>query len=302
MPRRRAMPDAPTLVCVGNLTIDEAVSPSGERVESIGGDALFAALAARWTGGNPAILAPLGDDAHPALLAAVRMAGTDPETLPRRPMPMVRNVVRYDDAGGRVWDLVLGDDHFEALSVHPSDVTAVVLRASGVLLSAMALHAQLELALWLRTRTAATIYFDPQEDYVAGNEDRLLDAVRACDVFLPSEVEATALAGTSDLNAAARTFLGIGPRVVVVKRAAAGCLVATREHPEPVLIPADAVEPMDSTGAGDAFCGGFAAEHQRSGDAIAAARSGAAAARIAVSGPGVTALLDAVTATSGVDR
>jgi ribokinase len=296
------MTEPAPLICVGNLTIDEAVSPAGQRVESIGGDALFAALAARVACGNPTILAPLGTDAPPALLAAIRSAGTDPDSLPRRDLPLVHNVVRYDDTDGRVWDLVLGEEHFEALSVHPSDVTADVLEASGVLLSAMALHAQLDLAAWLRKRTAATIYFDPQEDYISGHEAALMDAVRACDVFLPSEVEAAALAGSSDLDAAAATFLGLGPRVVVIKRAAAGCLVATREHPEPVHIPADVIEPVDSTGAGDAFCGAFAAEHLLSGDVHAAALAGAAAARIAVSGPGVTALLAAVTATSGAER
>jgi sugar/nucleoside kinase (ribokinase family) len=296
------MTEPAPLICVGNLTIDEAVSPAGQRVESIGGDALFAALAARVAGGNPTILAPLGTDAPPALLAAIRSAGTVPDSLPRRDLPLVRNVIRYDDTDGRMWDLVLGEEHFEALSVHPSDVTGDVLEASGVLLSAMALHAQLDLAAWLRKRTAATIYFDPQEDYISGHEAALMDAVRACDVFLPSEVEAAALTGSSDLDAAAATFLGLGPRVVVIKRAAAGCLVATREHPEPVEIPADVIEPVDSTGAGDAFCGAFAAEHLLSGDVHAAALAGAAAARIAVSGPGVTALLAAVTATSGADR
>src|SRR6478609_11238292 len=128
------MADAPALVCIGNLTIDEAVSPAGTRVESVGGDALFAALAARLAGGNPTILAPLGTDATPALLAAIRSAGTDPAALPRREMPTVRNIVRYDDAGGRVWDLVLGDAHFEALSVHPADVADGTLTAAGILL------------------------------------------------------------------------------------------------------------------------------------------------------------------------
>jgi ribokinase len=296
------MSESPTLVCVGNLTIDEAVSAGGQRVESIGGDALFAALAAKVAGGHPIILAPLGVDAPAALLAAIQSAGTDPETLPRRDLCSVRNVVRYDRTGGRVWELVLGEEHFEALSVLPSDVPTGVLTASGVLLSAMALRAQLELSAWLRPRTPATIYFDPQEDYIVGNETALLDAVRACDVFLPSEVEAAALAGSSDLEAAAATFLQLGPRVVVIKRSAAGCLVATRERPHPVLVATDAVTPVDSTGAGDAFCGAFAAEHLRSGDAYAAARVGAAAARIAVDGPGVSALLAAVTASSGADR
>ncbi len=61
-------------------------------------------------------------------------------------------------------------------------------------------------------------------------------------------------------------------------------------------MPTDVVDPVDSTGAGDAFCGAFAAEHLRSGDAYAAARAGAAAARIAVSAPGMSGLLAAVTA------
>ncbi|MCU1697383.1 MAG: hypothetical protein JWR34_3446 [Mycobacterium sp.] len=290
------MPDtAPSLVCIGNLSIDEAVSPTGSRVESVGGDALFAALAAKLAGGNPTVLAPLGTDATPALLAAIRLTGTDPATLPRRDLPTVRNVVRYDVTGGRAWDLILGEAHFEALSVHPADVSDAVLAAPGVLVSAMALHAQLELAAWLRDRTTATIYFDPQEDYIAGNETALRDAVRGCDVFLPSEIEATALAGTSDLHVAAATFLQLGPRAVVIKLAVAGCLVATRERPEPTLVPTDVVEPVDSTGAGDAFCGAFAAEHLRTGDAYAAANAGSRAARIAVGGPGVDGLLAAVT-------
>ena len=90
---------APSLVCIGNLTIDEAVSPAGTRVESVGGDALFAALAARLAGGNPTVLAPLGTDATPTLLAAIRSAGTDPATLPRRELPTIRNVIHYDDTG-----------------------------------------------------------------------------------------------------------------------------------------------------------------------------------------------------------
>jgi len=296
------MTDASSLVCIGNLTIDEAVSPAGERVESVGGDALFAALAARVSGGNPTILAPLGNDAVPALLAAIRSAGTDPTALPRRDLPTVRNVVRYDEAGGRVWDLVLGDAHFEELSVHPADVSDAVLAAPGLLLCGMALHAQLELAAWLRSRTPATVYFDPQEDYIAGHEAALLDAVRACDVFLPSEIEAITLAGTAELNAAAETFLGLGPQVVVIKLAAAGCLVATSERPEPTVVSADVVEPVDSTGAGDAFCGAFAAEHLRSGDPYAAAAAGAAAARIAVGAPGISGLLAAVTNSARVVR
>lgn len=159
----------------------------------------------------------------------------------------------------------------------------------------MALAAQLALAGWLRQHTSATIFFDPQEDYIAGNEAALCDAVRACDVFLPSEIEAAALAGTADLGAAAQFFLDLGPHTVVIKRAEAGCLVATRGAPT-IELAADVVEAIDSTGAGDAFCGAFAASYLRGNDAGAAARAGMAAARLAVTGNGIESLLAAVDA------
>jgi sugar/nucleoside kinase (ribokinase family) len=282
------------LVCVGNITLDEAISRTGEHTESVGGDALYAALAARLVGGRPRILAPLGDDAPPIVLHALRAAGTEPTLLPRRDQPTVRNIVRYDGSGGRDWQLVLGEDHFERMSVHPDDVSDEVLAAPGILLSAMALQPQLDLAAWLRPRTEAVIYFDPQEDYIAGHEAELRSAVAACDVFMPSEVEAVALAGTHLLAEACRLFLSHGPHTVVIKSAEAGCCIATRDRPEPVFLPANLITPVDSTGAGDAFCGAFAAEHLRTNDPLAAAVAGTSAARVAVSGNGIDALLSAV--------
>lgn len=291
------MGEPATLVCIGNLTVDEAISPEGLRTVSAGGDALFAALAARLAGGRPRVLAPIGADAPEELVAALRLAGTDPTLLPRRSRPTVRNEVVYADDGTRRWTLVNGEEHFEAMSVTPADVPRDVLAADGILLSAMALGPQLELAAWLRPRTAAVIYFDPQEDYCAGHEDALLDAVAACDVFLPSEFEAVALAGTADAAAAARRFLDLGPRLVVVKRAERGCLVVTGDGW--VAVPAEPATVVDATGAGDAFCGAFAAAHLASGDPLAAARAGAVAARAAVSGPGVSGLVAVLTTPAG---
>ena len=289
------MSDRPVLVCIGNLTVDEVITASGNHVESVGGDALFAALSARLAGADSVLVAPLGNDATPAMLSAVRSAGTDPASLPQRGVPTVRNIVRYDDAGGRVWDLVLGEQHFDDLSVHPDDLTEETLQAAGILVSGMALPSQLTLAGWLRAQTSATIFFDPQEDYIAGNEAALCAAVGQCDVFLPSEVEATALTGTTDLTAAARVLLDLGPHTVVIKRAEAGCLVATRDA-APVELAADVVDPVDSTGAGDAFCGAFAAQYLYRADPLRAAHAAMAAARVALSANGIDGLLAAVAA------
>ncbi|MGW0632281.1 carbohydrate kinase family protein [Streptomyces sp. NPDC001984] len=284
---------APELVCIGNLTVDESVQPDGTRTEALGGDAVFAALAARLAGCRAGWLAPVGTDLPGALIARLDAAGLSLDQ-PRRELPTVRNVVRYAADGSRSWSLVLGEDHFDRMSVYPADVPAAVLAARGLLVLAMSLGAQLTLTPWLRRNSTATVYLDLQEDYLAGHEAELVDLVGRCDVFLPSESEATHLAGLDDPVAAARYFAGLGPRVVVVKLAERGCVVV--EDGVVTEVPAEVVEPVDPTGAGDTFCGAFAAVHLATGDAVAAARAAVRVAALAVRGPGVTPLLDAVVA------
>jgi sugar/nucleoside kinase (ribokinase family) len=277
-----------SLLCLGNLTIDDLVI-DGRETTALGGDALFAALAARRTLSDVRMLAPVGSDLPATLLGTVADFGITVEPSRPRGIPTVRNRVEYAADGSRTWDLLCGEEAFDVLSVHPEDVTPEALSATGILVSAMSLRSQLTLGPWLRERTDATVFLDLQEDYVAGNERELLDLLATCDVFLPSEVEAVALAGTSDLDRAAQRFLDAGPGVVVVKTAERGCVVATAEGTRHLAT--EAVLPVDSTGAGDAFCGGFAAAHVAGADPVEAARTGAAAARVAIGGYGVAGLL-----------
>lgn len=297
------MTDA-SLLCVGNLTIDDLVV-DGTTTTALGGDALFAALAARRVLTDVRMLAPVGTDLPAPLLQAVAGTGIRIEATRPRDGATVRNRVTYAADGSRTWDLLSGEDAFDTMSVFPEDVAPEALDVDGVLVSAMSLRSQLALGPWLREQTARTVrttrterprdadhtvvYLDLQEDYVVGNERALLDLLHTCDVFLPSEVEAVALAGTTDLELAAARFRDAGPDVVVVKTAERGCVVATSRGT--VTVPTVAVDPVDSTGAGDAFCGAFAAAHVAGADPEDAARHGAQAARVAISGHGVAAML-----------
>jgi ribokinase len=283
---------APALVCVGNLTIDEAVHGGDRSEPAIGGDAAYAALAARLFLDDVTMLAPVGNDFPAWILDSLRARGVRADDLPMRDVPTVRNIVTYHADGSRTWDMLSSEADFDALSVYPDDVTAAVLSADGMMLSAMSLESQLVLTPWLRERTGAALYLDLQEDYLEGNLEALFGIIALCDVFLPSEVEAVALAGTTDLAAAARLFQALGPQVVVIKRAENGSLVLDGDTLTEV--PADTVVAVDSTGAGDSFCGAFAAMHLLTGDAVAAARAASGAARIAIGAFGIMGLLDAV--------
>jgi sugar/nucleoside kinase (ribokinase family) len=101
--------------------------------------------------------------------------------------------------------------------------------------------------------------WDPTERWDGG----VLEMLRAVDVFFPNEVEATRIARLADPEAAARALAEVGAvgrsdggPIVVVKRGAAGA-VACRASEALLRVPALPVDPIDTTGAGDAFSAGF---------------------------------------------
>jgi ribokinase len=108
------------------------------------------------------------------------------------------------------------------------------------------------------------------------------------DVLVLNEVEAEQLLGspvTAENSARAALALAeLGPATVVITLGAAGAVVAL--HGETSAIPAPVVTVVDTTGAGDAFTGAFAAELARGSDAVAAARTGVVAGSLATTVPG----------------
>lgn len=111
-----------------------------------------------------------------------------------------------------------------------------------------------------------------------------------CDYLTPNESEAAGLteqpvAGVEDAERAADALLARGVRNVVVTLGAQGALAKnshTAEH-----VPAiDAGPVVETTGAGDAFNGGFAIALSESLDLVPAVRFGCAVAGISVTRPG----------------
>ena len=108
-------------------------------------------------------------------------------------------------------------------------------------------------------------------------------------VCFPNLDEAAVLTGAAvGRQASAATmaaFLTRYYRAAVVKLGADGALVAD-DGAKPSHVPAHSAAVRDTTGAGDAFCAGFLAAWLAGSDMAAAARAGAEAAAIAVSGLG----------------
>ena len=100
------------------------------------------------------------------------------------------------------------------------------------------------------------------------------------DCAILNEVESEDLTGSADPVAAAQRLLARGVRRVIVTLGARGALVARDGAAQ--AIPAATVEAVDTTGAGDVFCGVFVAAMARGLEIEPAARAAARAATLSV--------------------
>ena len=91
--------------------------------------------------------------------------------------------------------------------------------------------------------------------------DAFSEVLRHVDIFMPSLREARSLTGRGDPLDAARALSEFGPKTVVVKCGAQGCVALSdgAQYASPGF-PAEAV---DTTGAGDAFVSGFLAAREK---------------------------------------
>ena len=143
--------------------------------------------------------------------------------------------------------------------------TADIQAASGVIQSADVIMAQIEIPIAITLEAfrvakaggKATTILNPAP--AAPLPDELL---RLTDIIVPNEIEAAMLTalptGTLDeATAAARALQGWGIRMVVLTLGSRGALLVNGDE-APQYVRAQAVQAVDTTGAGDAFVGSFA--------------------------------------------
>jgi sugar/nucleoside kinase (ribokinase family) len=104
------------------------------------------------------------------------------------------------------------------------------------------------------------------------NPDDLWPCIGHLDLFLCNAREARHLTGKADPASAARALRDRGARAVVVKLGADGCRVVGDGLD--LCVPAEPVDPVDSTGAGDAFAAGLISALLRGAGLEEACRAG----------------------------
>ena len=99
------------------------------------------------------------------------------------------------------------------------------------------------------------VQYDPGSIYAAKGVSAIRGVLGNTDVFMLNRAELAMLVPDLPLSKASSKLLEMGPRIIVVKLGAGGCLVKTKETG--FKSPAYRVRPVDTTGAGDAFNSAF---------------------------------------------
>ncbi|MHB8612050.1 MAG: PfkB family carbohydrate kinase [Candidatus Dormibacteraceae bacterium] len=276
----------PRLVVVGNLTIDDVVLPDGAtRMGSVGGNSLYAALGARAWQPSIGLVTRQGDDFPgdlAAQLTALRIAGT----VVGVPGPTVRNWVVYEANGDRHWIYRTPRERSREVAVQAGDLPEAWLSGESapvVHVAAMPIDAAEAVVGAVRRRSPeALITLDTHEDYVASYRARLRGLAARVDAFLPSRSELADLVGYDDPMRALGELSEMPTPIIVVKLGADGVLVWDRRRGTLDAVPAAEGKVVDVTGAGDGFCGGFAAGLSLGDTPVGAAQRGVISAAYAV--------------------
>ena len=278
---------------VGNVCVDttfrlerfpvpgETLNASGH-ADGIGGKGANQAIAASRTGADVTLWAAIGGDAAGGWITNRLAAESLACRLTAKPLPTDRSAVLVESGGENI--IVTGSQCAEAFDpgtetdiagrIEPGDI--VVMQGN---LSPRATAACLELA---RLRGASTVLNPSPLPAEAGL------ALPPADIVIVNEGEAQALTRCDDPEQAAAELLRQGAGIVLITLGAQGCLIAKAQTGSIRRLPAPAVTAVDTSGAGDVFCGIFVGGIALGLTPTEAAGLAIAAAAIAVSRSGTS--------------
>lgn len=242
-------------------TVDRLPGP-GETVggssyaEYPGGKGLNQSVAAARAGANTAFVGAVGADAAgDVLLAVMHGDGIDAAGVARVDEPTGRALIGVSASGENSIIVVPGAN---------GTVTGTAVPAAKVVLAQLEVPlAAVERALGMARASGAMTVLNP-----APARSLSEGLLRLCDIVVPNEHEVELLGGAAHLMA-------LGARAVIVTRGGEGAELHTADGV--VHVPAFRVVPVDTTAAGDSFCGALCARLAAGDDLPTALRFAAAA-------------------------
>ena len=257
-----------SILVVGSVAYDSVDTAHGSRQDALGGSATYFAVSASYFDAVE-VVAVVGEDFSQQdreLLKAHRVDISGLETAPGRTFRWAGEYSREN-----VNNRTTLDTQLNVFADFVPKLTPQQRRVPYLFLANIAPELQLQVLGQMEERPTL-VAADTMNFWIEGNREALAEVVKSVDVLLMDEGEvrqfvAPYVKGVNVVQAA-RYILGMGPRLVVVKRGDHGVIQFMRDS----VFAASAYpleEVVDPTGAGDSFAGGFMGYLAATGDTSA---------------------------------
>jgi len=249
------------LVVVGSVAVDWIITPQAERQDSVGGAAVFFAMAAA-PFARVQLVGVIGHDFPKSALGDLEAAGVDLEGLERSDGLTFRWKGRYHENMNSRDTLATHLNVFEDFS---PKLPQRYRESDFLFLANIQPSLQLEV-LEQMDRRPRVVGLDTMNLWIDIAHDKLLEVLARVDILAINQEEALQLTSETNLVRAATKIRALGPKIVVIKRGEYGALCF---GPDDSLFAAPALpleDVIDPTGAGDSFAGGFMGHLARTGE------------------------------------
>lgn len=248
------------LVVVGSVAVDWVITPAAERRESVGGAAVFFAMAAAPLS-EVALVGIIGHDFPSSSIADLQTAGVDLEGLERSEGLTFRWKGRYHENMNNRDTL---ETHLNVFEQFSPKLPQSYRECDFLFLANIQPTLQLDVLEQMDKRPHL-VGLDTMNLWIDIAHDELLAVLSRVDVLAINQEEALQLTAETNLVRAAGKIRALGPRTLIIKRGEHGALCFL---PDGDLFAAPALpleDVVDPTGAGDSFAGGFMGHLARSG-------------------------------------
>lgn len=248
------------LVVVGSVAVDHVITPAAERQNSVGGAAVFFAMAASPMS-EVALVGIIGHDFPSTALEDLQTAGVDLEGLERSDGLTFRWKGRYHENMNHRDTL---ETHLNVFERFSPKLPRSYRECEFLFLANIQPSLQLDVLDQMEKRPRL-VGLDTMNLWIDIAHDKLLEVLARVDVLAINQEEALQLTAETNLVRAAAKIRALGPKTSIIKRGEHGALCFL---PDGDLFAAPALpleDVVDPTGAEDSFAGGFMGHLARTG-------------------------------------
>ncbi len=248
-----------SVLVVGSVALDSVSTPFGTHEEMLGGSATYFSVAASHF--SPvSIVAVVGEDFPEKYKAMLQDHGINIAGLQVKPGKTFRWAGEYK---GSMNEALTRDTQLNVFQGFNPVIPEEYKSIKWVFLGNI--DPVLQMRVLEQIPRAELIALDTMNFWIEGNLPALLDVLKKIDLLIINEGELHMLSGELNLQKAAHSVCGMGPRTLVIKRGEYGAVLYQED--KWFIVPGyPEAEVKDPTGAGDSFAGGFMGYLARSGN------------------------------------